>query len=482
MRGFKRWLKRLAVSTLMLVGIVALVVYLGRAHFRIEGDRELAAVTTGLDTADPGWRIDAITAERQKALPPADANSTTVIAAAAEELPKDWQKWQLGAEWVGHSPSNFALTPKNLDDLKGNADPTRDARLTARRLRGMPNGAHTIVVADNPYMTLLPHLDKTRQVAALLQYDAFLAATEDDTELAFRDAHAILNVARSVADEPILISQLVRMACGSIAAKSAMQTLAWTTPKTASAELAELQAAFAAEADVPWMLHGIRGERASVHKTFEGLESGKLTVDDMVGLGMQRPGILEHSAFRLYKAFLPGDHAECLRLMTAYLDVAKLPPHEQRAAFKQITLPPRPPQDFRYVVTNLLLPAIDKVAEAGLRVRAELLTASVAVACERYRIATGKWPEELADIPKDILPDVPLDPFDGKPLKFLADDDGVVVFSLGADWFDEKPRNTYRQGPVNGRGIGWRLWNPAKRGLPPPPEPKPDDGIPEPDR
>jgi hypothetical protein len=128
----------------------------------------------------------------------------------------------------------------------------------------------------------------------------------------------------------------------------------------------------------------------------------------------------------------------------------------------------------------LLVPACEKVATAGIRNRAELLCASTAIACERFRLAKGRWPGDLAEIPKEILPEVPLDPYTGGPLRYHRFVDGIAVYSVG----DGDP-NTARQqlenkDPLAGLGLGCRLWDPDKRGQPPLPETKlPPDGPPQ---
>src|SRR5262249_44571184 len=151
---------------------------------------------------------------------------------------------------------------------------------------------------------------------------------------------------------------------------------------------------------------------------FDGLDSGKITADDLAIMGMQRPGPAQHAAFYIYKGLLPGDHAKALEMLTAYIAAAKLPPHEQLAAFAAIPIPPGPPEEFRYIITRLLIPACAKVAQAGVRNRAELLCAATAIACERFRLAKGDWPESLEAIPKEILPEVPTDPYTGQPLLY----------------------------------------------------------------
>src|SRR5438876_11774909 len=100
-------------------------------------------------------------------------------------------------------------------------------------------------------MTLLPHVQKARELVVLLEYDASLAALEGDPDRGIRAARAGLVIARSIGEEPFLISQLVRIACARIAVQSAIQVLAWGQPTEG---LAELQAELRNEADLPWLL------------------------------------------------------------------------------------------------------------------------------------------------------------------------------------------------------------------------------------
>ncbi len=480
MKGFRRLLRRFFVTVLVIVAVVAAVTYGVRAYMSRVGGRELAAVNARLDATEPGWRLEAIEAARDRAAPPAEQNSAPLVLKVAEVIEgnKDWKEWQGSEEWSARVLDPHLPSEKLREKMFAQKEGTAAVRQQARDIRRLPSGQYALHFQENPYLTLLPHAQKCREVANLLEYDALLAAMENDTDAGIRSAHAALNVGRSLGDEPLLISQLVRMACGGVSTRTAAQVLAWGTPKQG---LAELQEAYRIEADEPWVLHGMRGERAAMHRAFEGLESGKLTADDLALLGIQKPGPAQHAAFHLYKGLLPGDHAKALEILTAYIEAAKLPPHEQQAAFAAVPIPPGPPEDFRYIVTRLLVPACQKVSQAGLRCRAELLSASVAIACERFRQANGRWPSDLGEIPKDILPDVPPDPYTGQPLRYHRFDDGIAVYSVGDGDPNFARRQVEQKSPLAGLGIGCRLWDPDKRGQQPP-EPKqmPDDPLPEP--
>jgi hypothetical protein len=151
-----------------------------------------------------------------------------------------------------------------------------------------------------------------------------------------------------------------------------------------------------------------------------------------------------------------------LRYSSQLVEVAKRPFHEQLAAIA--ALPPIP-SDEEHQLSCALLPPGMRVFKSSLRRVAILRSAAVALACERFRRVNGRWPTNLAEIPRDTLPAVPLDPFDGSPIRFKVLDDGAVVYSTGPDRVnDGGVLLSEREEP--GTDIGFRLWNPDHRGLP----------------
>jgi len=67
------------------------------------------------------------------------------------------------------------------------------------------------------------------------------------------------------------------------------------------------------------------------------------------------------------------------------------------------------------------------------RSRAQLLAARAAVAVERYRLAQGVIPAALADLVPAFLPEVPMDPFNGEPLRFAVSEVAYAIFSVDDD-------------------------------------------------
>ncbi len=78
----------------------------------------------------------------------------------------------------------------------------------------------------------------------------------------------------------------------------------------------------------------------------------------------------------------------------------------------------------------------------ALSTQAELITqrrdgALVLIALELYRRASGGYPASLDVLVPDRLPAVPIDRFDGKPLKYRLRDGRPVLYSVGLDGVDD---------------------------------------------
>ena len=72
---------------------------------------------------------------------------------------------------------------------------------------------------------------------------------------------------------------------------------------------------------------------------------------------------------------------------------------------------------------------------------ASIRCARIVVAVERYRLAHGQaLPSRLEDLVPSLLDVVPIDPFSGKPLRFVTEDGGYVAYSLGLNRQDDGGR------------------------------------------
>src|SRR5262249_33620487 len=98
------------------------------------------------------------------------------------------------------------------------------------------------------------------------------------------------------------------------------------------------------------------------------------------------------------------------------------------------------------------------------RQKAMLRCTIVALAAERYRIATKKWPESINSLVPNGLSEVPIDPFGGKPIQLQHEKDGLTAYSIGLD-----PPRSGAAPPIGLRTTN-RLWAIAQRRQAPRPD------------
>jgi len=77
------------------------------------------------------------------------------------------------------------------------------------------------------------------------------------------------------------------------------------------------------------------------------------------------------------------------------------------------------------------------------QIEAIMLADRAGLACRLYKNKSGGYPESLEALVPDLLKEVPIDPFTGKPLVYRRDGEGFIVYSLGSNRKDDGGRSTY---------------------------------------
>lgn len=103
------------------------------------------------------------------------------------------------------------------------------------------------------------------------------------------------------------------------------------------------------------------------------------------------------------------------------------------ASYRDLGIP-----DFRYYVFFLMdLNPSDDLLEM-LQIETGRRVVVTAIALKRFQLKNGKWPATLAGLSPEFLPSVPVDPCDGKPLKYHANSDGTyLLYSVGENGVDD---------------------------------------------
>ena len=127
--------------------------------------------------------------------------------------------------------------------------------------------------------------------------------------------------------------------------------------------------------------------------------------------------------------------ADILDYMATGIEASELPLGQRVARFRQIG-DELQDMGFLRVLAKTLAPALSRVAELDLRFQADIDMARTAVAIERYRLTKGALPRDLATLVPDYLDQVPIDPFDGQPIRYRRTEPGYRLYSVFEDGED----------------------------------------------
>jgi hypothetical protein len=278
--------------------------------------------------------------------------------------------------------------------------------------------------------TLLRHLNPARQAARLLYLEAIQDTEQQKPQEAVESVVASLGVAGSLDREPLLISQLVRIACQGISLDS-LERILNRMPLTEE-QLVALSAALGESGGQQAMTRAFVGERCCGAGFFEGARRGKFPLEEIGSPDSQWLSVRPLSALYRATGLLELDEKSYLDLMGQDVKATQLPPPENLAAASAVV--DETNQVPRWcVVSRMLLPALDKALVRAVRCDARIRDAQTAIAVERYRLAHGRLPNQLSELSPTFLPAVPADPFDGKPLRYKPLAKGYVVYSVGED-------------------------------------------------
>ena len=450
-------------------------------------DRRLAAAIAAADRDDPNWRLDDLLAHR--ALVPDALNSAPVMDEVLALVPEGWPKSRDRVSGVaspvaervseafdesGKTPSNVKLSDSVARTLRDELKTHEKALRVARSLANYPQGRHALLIGRAVYDTMLPHTQGARTAGWLMAADSALRAQDGDIDGALDSCRAICAAGRAIGDEPILISQIVKVAIGEVALKSTWRALG--QGEASDAALARLQELMLDEMAQPLLLIGAKGERAMLVEVIRRLGAGELSIeefsDNRASDASSPPGEVEP----WFKLWYDHQQAVALERMSEAVLIARRPIDLQPALWggweaEADRMHADPLMRYTGAFSLSLMPAVSRASSAFSRYQTDLAANAILVAAERHRRKTGKWPVTVAAIDRTILPSAPVDPFTGESFRMEHRDGEIVIYSIGPNGEDEhgayEPNRWMRGGPDD---AGARAWDVSRRGRPPPRE------------
>jgi len=290
------------------------------------------------------------------------------------------------------------------------------------------------------YAVRLPHLSKMRNCGRLLARDALYKAKEGKINEAVESCRACLRTGKALLDEPFYISQLVRFGTYEIMLLALEKILSENdaSPEVLKILLEELDI----EESRQGYAKGLQGERCFQIDRFEEVikDPGSLPqiMHSWTGARSQPPpgrkayGII----LSLGRPLFRRDEIFALSAMQRMIDLAKLPYHQAKADLAKID------QDilnapFYRIITRFFFPALLSGHRQEARNEARIGLAQLALALKIYKAGKGEYPDALAELVPDILPQLPQDPFTGKDFIYKKEGKGFLIYSLGENTKDE---------------------------------------------
>ena len=289
--------------------------------------------------------------------------------------------------------------------------------------------------------TLLPHLAALKGIAQLVRLRAVARLAAGDKAGALQDVKLGLRLSEAIKNEPLLISQLVRIACVQIVVQPVWEGLArhqWTDE-----QLAELQSTLANLRLLDDYGRTIRGERALNNLLIDELRTGRMPLTSLGDtLGNSESPVAVSSAGRLvpsgwfYQNQLTLNRLyqeRCLPLVAA----TKHRVYAQQTREAE-DVPELKGSSFYNIFARLLYPAIARISAKFANGQTTIDMAAVACALERHRLANGRYPEQLDLLVPRCIAKIPTDVITGELLKYRREPDGTfVLYSVGWNETDD---------------------------------------------
>jgi hypothetical protein len=382
---------------------------------------------------------------------PADQNAGVLAIAAADtfQIPPGAQT----AADLQNRPKRGQPTPPEMAEadkayLAANAAPLE----AMHKALSFSKTRYPMDFTKPPFGTIT-HVTPIKQAASKLAVCAGMAAGCGRTALAAQCIEDGLRMGRTLEAEPMLISLLVEIACEAVAVGATERAL--TLVPFEDADLERLQAAFLEAAT------NLSAERACVGELCWGVEllsrpaseiAASLSTSALPGSAATGDLNFEVAGLRLYctSGLRSRDLAYAVDVWDRDRLISRLQPREQWMEAQALERRLNSDLSRRWLpLARQLLPITGNIFGKVRRLRTVLDCAATSCAIERWRNAHGgETPASLNDLAPRYLKAIPIDPADGRPLRYLRRDKGYVVYGLGENGVDDHGAES-RMGATN---------------------------------
>jgi len=301
-----------------------------------------------------------------------------------------------------------------------------------------------------------------------LAQEGILFLRENNGPAAIQNIQAILRLAGMTNRQPLLISSLITASLLGMA-----QTLTWEWLQSSAVtgrDLEILQKDWAEVRLTASLVPVWRLERAMAMPFFESPSYSVITAASSSGtkpalssLPRSLDEILSMGGFFVWATIYR--HADEKQFLETYQTLIDLAPADQLAGpWAPALETSRKLQTqlnssgFERMFSRMALPTVENTTSRIISTQALAQLTVTALALQRYKLAHVEYPQSLTDLVPDFLPVLPLDPFDGNPLRYQPlSAGGYLLYAIGPDGTDDhgdatKPKH---RSLLDGKDIVW---------------------------
>ena len=280
---------------------------------------------------------------------------------------------------------------------------------------------------------LLPEYSKMREGVRVLTAETTLLLADGKPLDAIRNETPGFQMAQHAATDPIIIGNLVGIALDSITLRGMEKVLYADGEQPGVAQAVEQSIA------QNWKPHslayGLRGEFVMGTVEIERMrKAGPVALKE---LGSSLDGGMKGQAQKLglmqaagWQKFLNRNQAVVLRELKQTTLAADLPFWEAHPILKAAEARlerKKADGDSDYILASILLPVFAQAEVKQAQNRAQAAVVRSAASLLAWKQRHGAFPDTL----NQAMKTVPMDPFDGKPLRYRREGAGFVVYSVG---------------------------------------------------
>ena len=301
---------------------------------------------------------------------------------------------------------------------------------------------------------LLPYLASLKRSAQWLFASALYDLHQGNPKNACADVCAMLAIVKGQTDERLTISQLVRIAIGSIVAGPTWEIL--QDPNASDADLARLQQDWQSLEFVAPFEQTIKFERIELLRQFAQIRKSSEKFNQLWGGLYYAPetpvkeNMIPRSMLTPRSLFLRKWDELRWRWFWSYQDELR-----GLQALQGLKPDQNPSDDLRNYFSQSLNSLVS-VKRRAVTIETAKNVVITAIALKRYELRNHRLPATLAEMTPDLLKTVPIDFMDGQPLRYRRNADGTfLLYSVGENGRDDGGDPSLENG-VTGSNFSWQ--------------------------